>query len=72
MIITDWIPTHIFLGYPQNEELEKEIFDKAIEVGTGWKKGNPINPNNYRYLTKISSYSQAFLQQYFQDRVGNP
>jgi hypothetical protein len=72
MIITDWIPTHIFLGYPQNEELEKEIFDKAIEVGTGWKKGNPINPNNYPYLTKISSYSQAFLQQYFQDRVGNP
>ena len=72
MIITDWIPTHIFLGYPPNEELEKEIFDKAIEVGTGWKKGNPINPNNYPYLTKISSYSQAFLQQHFQDRVGNP
>jgi hypothetical protein len=72
MIITDWIPTHIFLGYPQNEELEKEIFDKAIEVGTGWKKGNPINPNEYPYLRKITAYSQSFLQQYFQDRVGNP
>ena len=71
MIITDWIPTHIFLGYPQNEELEKEIFDKAIEVGTGWKKGNPINPNEYPYLRKITAYSQSFLQQYFQDRVGN-
>jgi len=72
MIITDWIPTHIFLGYSPNEELEKEIFDKAIEVGTGWKKGNPINPNEYPFLKKISSYSQTFLQQYFQDRVGNP
>jgi hypothetical protein len=72
MIITDWIPTHIFLGYPPNEELEKEIFDKAIEVGTGWKKGNPINPNEYPYLRKITAYSQSFLQQYFQDRVGNP
>jgi hypothetical protein len=72
MIITDWIPTHIFLGYPQNEDLEKEIFDKAIEVGTGWKKGNPINPNEYPYLRKITAYSQSFLQQYFQDRVGNP
>ena len=72
MIINDWIPTHIFLGYPPNEELEKEIFDKAIEVGTGWKKGNPINPNEYPYLKKITAYSQLFLQQYFQNRVGNP
>lgn len=72
MIITDWIPTYIFLGYAPNEELEKEIFDKAIEVGTGWKKGNPINPNEYPYLRKITAYSQSFLQQYFQDRVGNP
>ena len=38
MILNDWIPTHIFLGYAPNEELEKEIFDKAIEVGTAWKK----------------------------------
>jgi hypothetical protein len=72
MIITDWIPTHIFLGYPPNEELEQEIFDKAIEVGTGWKRGNPKNPNEYPYLRKITAYSQAFLQQHFQDRVGNP
>jgi hypothetical protein len=49
-----------------------EIFNKAKEVGTGWKKGNPINPNEYPYLRKITAYSQSFLQQYFQDRVGNP
>jgi len=72
MIINDWIPTHVFLGYAPNDTLEQEIYNKAIEVGTGWKKGNPINPNEYPYLNKITSYSQAFLQQYFQDRVGNP
>ena len=72
MIITDWIRTYEFLGYAPSEALEKEIFDKAIEVGTGWKKGNPINPNEYPYLRKITAYSQAFLQQHFQDRVGNP
>jgi hypothetical protein len=33
---------------------------------------NPINPNEYPYLRKITAYSQAFLQQYFQNRVGNP
>ena len=72
MIINDWIPTYEFLGYAPNDALEQEIYDKAIEVGTGWKKGNPKNPNEYPYLTKIAAYSQAFLQQYFQDRVGNP
>ena len=72
MIITDWIRTYEFLGYAPSEALEQEIFDKAIEVGTGWKKGNPKNPNEYPYLRKITAYSQAFLQQYFQDRVGNP
>ena len=72
MIITDWIPTYEFLGYAPNDALEQEIYDKAIEVGTGWKKGNPKNPNEYPYLTKITAYSQSFLQQYFQDRVGNP
>jgi hypothetical protein len=72
MIITDWIPTYEFLGYAPNDALEQEIYDKAIEVGTGWKKGNPKNRNEYPYLTKITAYSQSFLQQYFQDRVGNP
>jgi hypothetical protein len=72
MIITDWIPTYEFLGYAPNDALEQEIYDKAIEIGTGWKKGNPKNPNEYPYLTKITAYSQSFLQQYFQDRVGNP
>lgn len=72
MTITDWIPTYEFLGYAPNDALEQEIYDKAIEVGTGWKKGNPKNPNEYPYLTKITAYSQSFLQQYFQDRVGNP
>jgi hypothetical protein len=72
MKITDWIPTYEFLGYAPSAQLEEEIYNKALEVGTGWKKGNPKNPNNYPYLSKISSYSQTFLQQYFQDRVGNP
>jgi hypothetical protein len=72
MIIIDWIPTYEFLGYAPNDALEQEIYDKAIEVGTGWKKGNPKNPNEYPYLRKITAYSQSFLQQYFQDRVGNP
>ena len=71
MIITDWIRTYEFLGYAPNDALEQEIYDKAIEVGTGWKKGNPKNPYKYPYLRKITAYSQAFLQQYFQDRVGN-
>jgi hypothetical protein len=62
----------VFLGYSPSDSLEQEIFDKAIEVGTGWKKGNPKNPNEYPYLRKITAYSQSFLQQYFQDRVGNP
>jgi hypothetical protein len=72
MIITDWITTYEFLGYAPNDALEQEIYDKAIEIGTGWKKGNPKNPNEYPYLTKITAYSQAFLQRYFQDRAGNP
>ena len=71
MIINDWIPTYEFLGYAPNNTLEQEIYSKAIEVGTGWKRGNPKNPNEYPYLIKISSYSQSFLQQYFQDKVGN-
>jgi hypothetical protein len=71
MIITDWITTYEFLGYAPNDALEQEIYDKAIEIGTGWKKGNPKNPNEYPYLRKITAYSQTFLQQYFQDRVGN-
>ena len=45
MIINDWIPTYEFLGYAPNDALEQEIYNKAIKVGTGWKKGNPINPN---------------------------
>ena len=72
MIIIDWTPTYIFLGYPPSETLEQEIYNKAIETKNGWRKGNPKNPNEYPYLRKISEYSQAFLQQYFQDRVGNP
>jgi len=72
MIINDWIRTYEFLGYAPNDALEQEIYNKAIEVGTGWKKNNPINPNKYPYLKKITSYHQSFLQQYFQDRVGNP
>jgi len=71
MIINDWIPTYEFLGYAPNNVLEQEIYSKAIEIGTGWKRSNPKNPNEYPYLIKISSYSQSFLQQYFQDRVGN-
>ena len=71
MIITDWIRTYEFLGYAPNDALEQEIYDKAIEIGTGWKRGNPNNPNEYPYLRKITAYSQAFLQQYFQDKVGN-
>ena len=47
MRINDWIPTYVFLGYSPNDALEQEIYNKAIEVGTGWKKGNPINPNEY-------------------------
>ena len=72
MIIIDWIQTYVFLGYPPSSDLEEEIYSKAIEVGAAWKRGNPINPNEYPFLRKISSYSQAFLQQHFQDRVGNP
>ena len=71
MIINDWITTYEFLGYAPNDALEQEIYNKAIEVGTGWKKGNSKNPNEYPYLRKITAYSQAFLQQYFQNRVGN-
>jgi hypothetical protein len=71
MIINDWIRTYEFLGYAPNDALEQEIYDKAIKIGTGWKRGNPINPNEYPYLRKITSYSQAFLQQHFQDRVRN-
>ena len=29
MIITDWIQTYVFLGYPPSNELEEEIFNKA-------------------------------------------
>jgi hypothetical protein len=72
MIINDWILTYEFLGYAPNDALKQEIYNKTIEVGTGWEKGNPKNPNEYPYLRKISYYSQAFLQQYFQDKVGNP
>jgi hypothetical protein len=72
MIIINWIPTYEFLGYAPNDALEQEIYSKAIEVGTGWKRSNPKNPNEYPYLKKITYYPQAFLQQYFQDRVGNP
>ena len=45
---------------------------QAKEVGAAWKRGNPINPNNPPYLKKISEYPYFFLQQYFQDRIGNP
>jgi hypothetical protein len=72
MIINDWIPTYEFLGYAPNDALEQEIYNKAIEVGTGWKKGNPKSPYEYPYLRKITAYSQTFLQQYFQNKVGNP
>ena len=72
MATINWIKTYIFLGYSPSEELETEIFNKAKEVGAAWKRGNPINPNEYPYLKKITAYSQAFLQQYFQDRIGNP
>jgi hypothetical protein len=73
MIITDWIQTYVFLGYPPSSDLDVEIFNKAKEVGTGWRRGNPINPNELSlFKQKYSSYSQSFLQQYFQDRVGNP
>jgi hypothetical protein len=36
------------------------------------EKRQSNKPNEYPYLKKITAYSQAFLQQYFQDRVGNP
>jgi hypothetical protein len=72
MATVNWIKTYIFLGYPPSEELETEIFNKAKEVGVPYKKSNPINPNNPPYLKKISEYPQPFLQQYFQDKVGNP
>lgn len=69
MIITDWTKTYVFLGYPPSAELENEIFNKAKEVRAAWRKNNPINPNVYPYLSKISEYSYAFLQQYFADRI---
>ena len=68
----NWTRTYEFLGYPPSDNLEKEIFDKAIKMGYGWKKGMPKNPNEYPYLKRISAYPLTFLQTYFQDRVGNP
>ena len=68
----NWIKTYEFLGYPPSDNLETEIYNKAIDVKTGWKKGNPKNPNEYPFLKKITAYPLEFLQQYFQDRVGNP
>jgi hypothetical protein len=51
-----------------------KLDEQELKLGSesGWKKGNPINPNEYPYLKKITAYSQLFLQQYFQNRVGNP
>ena len=43
----NWIKTYEFLGYPPSDNLETEIYNKAIDVKTGWKKGMPKNPNEY-------------------------
>ena len=67
------ILTYTFLGYQASDSLEEEIFNKAKEVGVPYKMGNPLGPNaDVPYNKKIYSYSLEFLQQYFQDRVGNP
>lgn len=72
MSTIDWIATYVFLGYPPSSQLEAEIFAKAKEVGASWKRGNPKDPNDYPFLSKITYYPQSFLQEYFQDRIGNP
>ncbi len=71
MIIIDWIETYIYLGYPPSHQLEEEIFSKAKQVGSSWKRGNPKDPNSYPFLSKISFYPKPFLEKYFQDRVGS-
>ena len=69
----NWILTYSFLGYQASDALEQEILNKAKEIGTSYKIGNPIGPNApIPYNKKIYSYPLEFLQQHFQNKVGNP
>jgi hypothetical protein len=69
----NWILTYNFLGYQASDTLEQEIFNKAKEIHIAYKIGNSTGPNApIPYNKKIYSYPLEFLQQYFQDRVGNP
>ena len=69
----DWKLTYDFLGYQASDTLEQEIYNKAKEINVAYKIGNPIGPNApIPYNKKIYCYPLSFLQQYFQDRVGNP
>ena len=71
--MVNWITTYEFLGYQASNALEQEILSKAEEVKVPRKIGNPIGPNApIPYNKKLYSYSLEFLQQYFQDKVGNP
>lgn len=70
--MVNWITTYDFLGYQASDTLELEILNKAKEVKVSYKIGNPIGPNApIPYNKKLYSYSLEFLQQYFQNKVGN-
>ena len=68
----EWKSTYDFLGYKPSNVLEKEIEDKSKEIGTPYKISPSINPNIPPFILKFYFYPLTFLQQYFQDRVGNP
>ena len=68
-----WISTYNFLGYQASDALELEIFNKAKEVKISYKIGNPLGPfAPIPYNKKSYQYPLSFLQQYFQNKVGNP
>ena len=69
----NFISTYDFLGYQASDTLELEIFNKAKEVKTSYKIGNPIGPfSPIPYNKKLYQYPLQFLQQYFQNKVGTP
>jgi len=59
-----FISTRQFLGYIPSSTLEETIFNKCKEVKSLYRISG-VNSRYYFYLT-------TFLQEYFQDKVGNP
>jgi hypothetical protein len=59
-----FISTRQFLGYTPSSTLEETILNKCKEVGSRYRLSG-VNPRYY-------FYTQTFLQQYFQDKVGIP